>query len=127
MTLGDVERFQIGWKYEEKFDAQNNIRKSQGVGEHKKSSALYLVGSSLIAYGRTTAVTELTHKKGTLVRTENFGKNWYVNGEPIDTASVNSYVGYFKCISEYPSDNGTVYPGISLQGDAEVTCVEFEN
>lgn len=86
VVLGSVQRIQIGWEYTgftKDFETGNKL----GVGDLKCTSAIDLSRSCYLVDGENTFIDGLEHKAGTIVRTEDFGKNWYVNGKLVATDS----------------------------------------
>ena len=117
VTLGDVQRVQIGWMYHEK---ELKTEELLGVGEIQKSAALDLTRSSIIVNGDRTAVARLAQSNGTTVRCEDYGKKWYVDGQPVSIDGKNTLMP--KHVSAgYPC------PTISIEGDIEITFTEFSD
>jgi len=119
VTLGNVQRIQIGWKaHTVKFENRS------GVGDVGYSHALDLSRSTYLAAGEATAVAGLDQEKGTIVRSEDFGLRWYVNGELLEITKITepllSTLGMHQ--------NGTnICPIISLKGEVEITSLELVN
>lgn len=126
IKLGDVKRIQVGWVDTYK---RACFKDGKGAGEVKGSFALDLTRSSLLVDGETTVIENIEHAKGTVVRSENYGKVWYVNG---DLVAPDSLKVLWRCRDQYfePSSYNARYlnlcPLISIIGEMEVTLVEFE-
>ncbi len=110
VTLGKVQRIQIGWGCLESFSPDEE---DVGVGEVNGTIALDLTRSSFLTEGSLRSIDGLEHPKGTVVLSKNYGSQWFVNGELVFDAEENEV---------QPSD----IPLISIKGEFEVTSVELE-
>lgn len=130
LTLGSVQRIQIGWKYggsEVKFSGGNSL----GVGDVANTSAIDLSRSCYLIDGTSTSIHGLEHKEGTIVRSEDYGKNWYVDGKLVATASETREDGVVQSFEPKRWSNvqnacSHMHPVISIKGEFEITSVEFK-
>ena len=119
VTLGEVQRFQIGWGYFSHFE--NDKEEDRGVGEVNASFGLDLTRSTL-TYTRSgfstgrESVDGLEHPAGTVVVSKDYGRLWFLNGELVYDAS-----GTTDLINE------KYEPHISIKGDIEITSIELDN
>mmetsp|Transcript_62261 Transcript_62261/g.69660 ORF Transcript_62261/g.69660 Transcript_62261/m.69660 type:complete len:161 (+) Transcript_62261:2-484(+) len=116
VTLGDdVKRIQIGWRHGTNKMSTNKmtIAAGVGVGDVAQTFALDLTRSTFLFDGNSQPIDRLEYKKGTTIRTENFGLDWYINGEIV-----------------YPSSKKIrsrgVLPLISIKGEMEITSIQLE-
>mmetsp|Transcript_28757 Transcript_28757/g.77868 ORF Transcript_28757/g.77868 Transcript_28757/m.77868 type:complete len:325 (+) Transcript_28757:679-1653(+) len=117
ITLGDVKRVQVGWFLPNwcKFVA------GKGAGEMQYSYALDLSRFYFMQDGNITGIQPIEHPKGSVVRSENFGRDWFVNGKrgvPVEMIQLQGYR------SECAIDSCS--PLISIQGEMEITSVVIE-
>mmetsp|Transcript_21972 Transcript_21972/g.32453 ORF Transcript_21972/g.32453 Transcript_21972/m.32453 type:complete len:317 (-) Transcript_21972:11-961(-) len=110
VTIIEVQRIQIGWttncEYLCKYPSDEN-----GVGDVVEGMALDLFKSKFLVSGRGTSVEGLAHAEGTVVRSEDYGKRWYVNGELVH--------------SEEDLKNNYRYPVISVKGEMKISFVDY--
>jgi len=93
LTLGAVQRIQIGWKYMSiDLSSGNNL----GVGDVCKTSALDLTRSCYLLNGEMSQIDSLEQVEGTVVRSEDYGKNWFVNGKLVASESSRQEDGVVK-------------------------------
>jgi len=116
VTLGDdVKRIQIGWKYT---STSRNPRGGGGyAGPVTDVFALDLTMSSFLIDGTGNPIDRLEHKKGTTIRSENFGKEWYIDGELL----------LFPSSQEKLSALKGVIPLVSIKGEMEITSIQLED
>jgi hypothetical protein len=135
VTLGTVQRIQIGWHaciLEKKLAIQEND--NVGVGDVKDTLALDLTRSAFLVDGKPIPVKGLGHVEGTVVRTEDFGKRWFVNGHPAAEFPQQKWDELCHSI-RCRTGNGNyhsrakieMHPFISVKGEIEVTTIEFED
>ena len=131
VVLGAVQRIQIGWRY---FSFDLSADHSKGVGDVNQTSALDLTRSCYLLDGTMTQIDSLEQKEGTIVRSEDYGKKWFVNGKLVASDSEPLEDGVIKSAGaeRWKSANtiaGRNYlnmrPIISLKGQVQVTRVEF--
>lgn len=90
VVLGSVQRIQIGWEYHDtsyKIVADLDQGSMLGVGDVKHTSAIDLLRSTFLFSGASTAIEGLQPTEGTVVRSENYGTEWYVNNKLVATCS----------------------------------------
>ena len=120
VTLGSAQRVQIGWLCGENIDIFRTNENS-GVGDISGSFALDLTRSCFSQQGCTTPVEGLEHPKGTIVRSEDYGKVWYLNGERVEFKASGANEDVFF-------NNGLeLFPAISLKGEFEISFVKLDN
>jgi len=112
VTLIDVEILQIGWIHEK--DLCNVLKGS--VGEQQSSLAIDINHSAFVIEGQFLKIDDLTFKKNSVIRCENNGETWIVDGEPIDCTGFDSNV--FVEVSER-------IPIFSGKGQWKVSKVEL--
>ena len=120
VTLGDVQRIQIGWEYGIE-DGELTSGNSLGVGDVDNTFALDLTRHSYLVVGESTTIDNIEHPKGTVVRSEDYGKNWYVDGEVVAPTSEETWY------ERYEDYGYAIYPLISIKGEMEITSVEFQD
>jgi len=116
VTLGDdVKRIQIGWIHST-HSVNLNIAdgNNAGVGDISYTYALDLTKSTFLINGTGNPIDRLEYKKGTIVRSENYGSDWYVDGETIFPSSKE------KC-----KDLKGLCPLISIKGEMEITSIQL--
>jgi hypothetical protein len=71
VTLGSVQRIQIGWKYRStvQFNGGGNIL---GVGDVGNTAFIDLSTACYLADSTSTSIYDLEHNKGTIVRSKDF-------------------------------------------------------
>ncbi len=136
LVLSSVQRIQIGWQYTSK-DVDFATGNKLGVGDVENTSAIDLSRSCYLADGINTAIEGLEHEPGTVVRCEEYGQNWYLNGKLVATTSEarengvvqSSAPGRWKKSSSHESYQSflkqCVCPVISVKGEFKITTVEF--
>ena len=80
VILGQVERAQIGWVRTGHFVKKLRPGDHKGVGEEKYSFGLDCCRGGLLYEGAFTKLDGLSIGKGTVIRCENKGARWLVNG-----------------------------------------------
>lgn len=132
VTLGDVQSIQIGWKYmnsEADFSPNKN---NYGVGDVDGTHALDLSKSVYLHAGEESTISGLVQTKGTVVRSEDFGRLWYLNGELVDIPQ-EAQVELRDYELDAEDGCGAYYnreglcPLITLLGEIEITNVELAN
>ena len=125
VVLGAVQRIQIGWRYIS-FDLSADH--SKGVGDVKQTSALDLTRSCYLLDGTMTQIDSLEQKDGTVVRSEDWGRKWFVNGKLVASDSEPPEDGVIKSAGAVLHNNWAyMRPIISLKGQVQVTKVEFHD
>jgi hypothetical protein len=128
VTLGTVQRIQIGWKCTNgsvSFDEGN----SSGVGDVQNTNAIDLTRSTYLCNGNGTPIDALEHAKGTVVRSENYGCDWYVKGELLEIPKEgwNALNIDVKDIRGGFPYRAHVRPFISIKGEMEITSIVLED
>ncbi len=135
VTLGDVQRIQIGWVHTSSYSKPTND--DLGVGEIGGTNALDLTQSSFLvstsisssyssrssfpsssSSSHSYSIEGLEHPEGTVVLSENYGIYWYVNGNLVYDASQETYMN---------DDRTYCKPLISVKGEIEITSVELDD
>jgi len=115
VTLGTVQRIQIGWNIlsSARFERETTL----GVGDMDGTFALDLTRSSILYAGASTPTDGLEHPKGTVVRSEDYGNAWYINGVhvPIGDSIFHNLV----CPQNTPL--------VSVKGEIGITYIELEH
>ena len=85
VTLGTVEQMRVGWMYD--FNNSGYFGSSIdsiGVGDKECTMAIDMaidpLKSNYLLNGSITPVDGVTYSEGCVVRSEDFGKKWYLNG-----------------------------------------------
>ena len=118
VTLGTVQRIQIGWNISGN-DVTVISGNSDGIGDMPGTFALDLTRSLFLVQGGNDPVDGLEHPKGTVVRSEDFGRIWYLDGEVVAPFSGEKSVAL--------RTNPALSPLISVKGEIEITFVELES
>ena len=114
VTLETVQRVQIGWNLNGSVDGSRK-EESIGTGDTSDSFALDLTRSSFLFKGGSSHVDGLEQTEGTVVRSENYGRDWYLNGNLVAPVSREKWrMTQVMC------------PCISLKGSLEVTAIILE-
>ena len=114
ITLGEnVKRIQIGWNHVN--GTVPAITFGTGIGDITNTSAIDFTRSCYLLNGIKKQIDHLEHQKGTVVRSENYGSDWYVDGEMIRPTLNNAFSTTVKGIVPY----------ISIKGEMEVTAVKL--
>lgn len=130
VTLGKVEKIKIGWGLEPALTGNT----SRDTAYVQYFLLLDLTGSSYTANKLTTKVDDgFEHSEGTIVRSENYGKIWYINGELVVPSFSEKWDwAYSRCKAKMDRDYNSDYtnqfnmmPFIDFKGEIEVTYVEL--
>jgi len=127
VTLGSVERVQIGWGFKIELEGigsykkrcENGDIKAIGIGEKKSTVALDLTSSSFLNEGVNIPIEGLEHPPGTVVRSEDYGKRWYVNGKRVDVSFTP------RCYATQPYHKYS--PVLSIKGEFEISFVKLDS
>jgi len=126
ITLGNVQRIQIGWHYKA---ADLTTGNSLGVGDVPGTIALDLSRYTFLVNGEGIPEADgLNYTDGTVVRAEDYGKVWYVNGEIVAPTSKERVEGID--LTETDRYGRLVYvmrPLISIRGEMEISSIELDN
>ena len=98
VTLGEVQRFQMGWaisEAEEEYEDHHD-EESEDIGEFYGSFGLDFTTSSFLAKRLVhnsvdetiMTVNGLEDSAGTILLSKNYGRLWYVNGKLVFNASI---------------------------------------
>eukprot|EP00594_Rhizosolenia_setigera_P007067 CAMPEP_0178952842 /NCGR_PEP_ID=MMETSP0789-20121207/8080_1 /TAXON_ID=3005 /ORGANISM="Rhizosolenia setigera, Strain CCMP 1694" /LENGTH=345 /DNA_ID=CAMNT_0020634019 /DNA_START=132 /DNA_END=1169 /DNA_ORIENTATION=- len=131
VLIGPVERIQIGWLYNTTsldFSTGNKL----GVGDVEYTSSIDLTRSCYLCDGANTPIEGLQHQAGTVVRSEDYGRQIFVNDELMVSSSNDLESGVVQALDPEKwstSSDGNVYqylhPTISVKGQFEIIDVEF--
>ena len=134
VTLGNVQRIQIGWAINGSFMRRSVNLDNGGIGHKIGTFALDLTQSSYLFEGQRTPVDGLLeHSEGTVVRSENYGKVWYVNGNIVEPCIFIKNMWDEVCLSTGRDGRRNLkrtvepHPIISLKGEIEISLVELED
>lgn len=125
MTIGNVQRIQIGWTvngsspYDEDYSGI-------GIGDSAETFALDLTRSSYLLEGELTPVDGLEQSEGTVVRSEDYGQLWYVNGNSVAPFSKDKRDSLVTDSRGRIASDTCWLPFISVKGEIDVTLVEIE-
>ena len=123
VTLGNVQRIQIGWIVNKQSPPYNEEGNDTGIGDTAQTFALDLTRSSYLSEGELTRVDGLEQNKGTVVRSEDYGKLWYVNGNIVAPFSKDKRD---LLVTDNVRRPDVLFPFISVKGEIDVTLVEIE-
>lgn len=124
VTLGPVQRVQIGWMYRTHPSYGNSI----GVGDVAHTLSIDLSRSCFLKDGDRTDISGLELKEGTVVRSEDFGNRWFVNGRLVASIIEDDPAVTITGGSEYNAQYmGWMFPVISVKGDAKISAIEYRN
>jgi len=127
VTLGPVQRVQIGWLY-----CPSTIHptygNSIGVGDVENTLSLDLSRSCFLKNGQRTDISGLELKEGTVVRSEDFGNRWFVDGRLVASLDTDDPAVTITGSSEY-KDHYMQFmkPVISVKGGAKISAIEYMN
>jgi len=113
VTLIDVEILQIGWIHENDLNHVQN----GSIGEQQSSVAIDINHRAFAFEGQFLKVDDMTVQKNSVIRCENYGETWIVDGKPIECTDGDSNV--FVEVSER-------IPAFSGKGQWKVSKVELE-
>lgn len=113
VPLGNVQRVRIGWSRHLACSLPLDNSLTIGIGDTIHTYARDLTRSSFLLNGSITPVDNLNQNEGTVVRSEDFGKSWYING---DLVAINT---------DY-SGGAEMFPLIWVKGKIEVAVVELQ-
>lgn len=125
VTIGNVQRIQIGWTvngsspYDEDYSGI-------GIGDSAETFALDLTRSSYLLEGELTPVDGLEQSEGTVVRSEDYGQLWYVNGNSVAPFSKDKRDSLVTDSRGRIASDTCWLPFISVKGEIDVTLVEIE-
>jgi len=128
VTLGKVQRMQVGWIYQ--YNKSVTFKdSSMGVGDLGHTMALDLSRSTFLENGTSTTVDGLEHSEGCAVRSEDYGKRWYVDGKLVAPFSEQRWTNTTQDWTKNWNVNAVhhMHPMISVKGEMEITCVEFDD
>lgn len=114
VTLGEVERAQIGWINEEQWKQNAFSNQEVGVGEVSGTIGFDRCRFGAPSCGEFTKIDGESGSEGTVIRCENLGDKWLVNGKVV------SWPGYK--INEHCAP----IPAVSCNGSWHVSLIEFE-
>ena len=80
IILGNVERMQIGWINESRYVENLSNDNRNGVGEEESSIALDCCRGGLLLEGSFCRLDSLSIGSGSIIRCEDKGHRWFVNG-----------------------------------------------
>lgn len=81
VVLENVERMQIGWINESRYVENLSEINKNGVGEEENSIALDCCRGGLLNQGEFTKLDGLSFRAGSVIRCENKGHRWLVDGK----------------------------------------------
>ncbi|KAL3775086.1 hypothetical protein ACHAWO_000766, partial [Cyclotella atomus] len=122
VILGQVERGQFGWVRSGHFVRMLRPGDHKGVGEEKYSFGLDCCRGGLLYEGKFTKIEGLSFGKGTVIRCENKGERWLVNGRVI--ASSIALDETFQLPPDLQLYN--LIPAFSGKGDFKICEVELD-
>mmetsp|Transcript_4092 Transcript_4092/g.4558 ORF Transcript_4092/g.4558 Transcript_4092/m.4558 type:complete len:192 (+) Transcript_4092:1-576(+) len=134
VTLGEVMDIKIGWYYKPAdiipADFIAPIIVNLGPGDVPGTVGLDLERSKFMVNGECIQEAEgLEYTNGTVVRAEDYGKVWYVDGEIVAPTS-KEVVEKLDLTYKDSRNRPAVYvmrPLISIKGEMEITYIELEN
>lgn len=122
VILGKVERAQIGWVRTGHFVKRLRPGNHKGVGEEKFSFGLDCCQGGLLYEGSFNKIDdEFTAEEGTVIRSENKGERWLVNGQLVASSIA------LEETFQLPPDlqQYSLIPAFSGKGEWKVCEVEF--
>jgi len=127
VTLGPVQRVQIGWLYTPGIP-HASYGNSIGVGDVTNTLSIDLSRSCFLKNGHRTDISGLELKEGTVVRSEDFGNRWFVDGRLVASINKDDSAVTIKGASEYNANYmAYMIPVISVKGDAKISAIEYMN
>ncbi len=102
VTLIDVETLQIGWLHESSI---KSLVRDTSLGAQKSSVAIDINHHSFAFEGQVRNIPDLTIQKDSVIRCENYGKTWMVNGKRIDCTGYDPKV-FVQLTSRVPAFSG---------------------
>ena len=134
VVLGNVERFQIGWIDESKYVENLSNDHKNGVGEEIFSIALDCCRGGLLNQGEFTKLIGLSIGAGSVIRCEQKGHRWIVNGELVLSSRksddntmhfANSFLPQFGHVNR--RDDDKIIPCFSGKGHWRITQLVLSN
>jgi len=124
VVLGTVERvMKIGWVRTGHFVKKLRPGDHKGVGEEKFSFGLDLYRGGLLYEGSFTSLDGLETEKGTVIRCENKGERWLVNGRLVASSiALGETFQYPPDLQQY-----SLIPAFSGKGDWKVCEIELDS
>ena len=113
VKLGNVQRVELGWSRHLACSLPLDNSLTIGIGDTIHTYARDLTRSSFLLNGSIFSVDNLNQNEGTVVRSEDFRKYWYINGDFVLTDT------------DY-SGGAEMFPFISVKGEIEVAVVELQ-
>jgi len=133
VTLGSVQRIQVGWTfYTSDADTDNKFKfkgTSFGVGDVACSLAIDLARSCFLRDGIRTDMSGLEIKEGSVVRSENFGNKFFIDGRLV--ASADASDGGVQITGGSGWMNGDYWkfmrPALSIKGQMKISAIEYKD
>ncbi|KAL7522894.1 hypothetical protein ACHAWX_007775 [Stephanocyclus meneghinianus] len=122
VILGQVERAQIGWVRSGHFVRKLRPGDHKGVGEEKYSFGLDCCRGGLLYEGKFTRIEGFSTSRGTVIRCENKGARWLVNGRVV--ASSLALDETFQLPPDLQQYH--LVPAFSGKGDWKICEVELD-
>jgi hypothetical protein len=122
VILGQVERAQIGWIRSGHFVRMLRPGDHKGVGEEKFSFGLDCCRGGLLYEGKFTKIEGFSVGRGTVIRCENKGERWLVNGRVV--ASSIALDETFQLPPDLQQYH--LVPAFSGKGDWKICEVELD-
>jgi len=127
VTLGPVQRVQIGWLYTPD-KTHPSYGNSIGVGDVENTLSLDLSRSCFLNNSHRTDISGLELKEGTVVRSEDFGNRWFVDGRLVASINEDDPAVTITGASEYDAKYmAYMIPLLSVKGDAKISAIEYRN
>lgn len=123
VVLGTVEKVQIGWVRTGHFVKRLRRGDHKGVGEEKFSFGLDCTRGGLLYEGSFTKLDDgLDTSEGTVIRCENRGERWLVNGQLVASSIA------LEETFQFPPDlmQYSLIPAFSGKGDWQICEVELD-
>ncbi|KAL7545293.1 hypothetical protein ACHAWF_008647 [Thalassiosira exigua] len=122
VVLGNVERAQIGWVRTGHFVKKLRPGDHKGAGEEKFSFGLDCAKGGLLYEGSFTPLDGVSAEEGTVVRCENKGERWLVNGQLVASSiALEETFQLRPDLQQY-----SLVPAFSGKGDWKVCEVELD-
>ncbi|KAL7534772.1 hypothetical protein ACHAXR_006068 [Thalassiosira sp. AJA248-18] len=96
VVLGNVERMQIGWINESRYVENLSNDNRNGVGEEENSVALDCCRGGLLVQGEYTNLEGLSIGTGSVIRCEQKGHRWMVDGKIVVSSIASDEVRHFE-------------------------------
>ena len=98
---------------------------SPGVGDINNYICIDLCQSCFLKNGAQVDIGGLDSEQGTVVRSDDFGNKWYVDGQFVASTSDSDYVVKIAGCSGYQNHTTYFRPLITVKGNVTVSAIKY--